>query len=244
MSEMPQTFNKETHDREPENIEYAESFDKSWNAVFGNKEIPHGVEQKARSEHEHLYDISRPLGKKGQRILAGMVMLTALAGALGGPSRAEAQSFPNAKKTTVEEQLKWEAQQKTKRVPGWQESGPIVVLVQKEGVPLQKEKLELTVNNFWRDVGLISGHLAVEGAPSENDKRMADQSLKEAASIILGKAPGTVTPEDKVFVFDRHLSGGTPQFKNQNEFKEFRNRGGVSALKIIIQSYREGLKSK
>ena len=141
------------------------------------------TEQALEEEKGVFRKLEQMGGGKMKRVIASLMLGSAL---VFGAGTVEAQSFPNAKKMTVEDQLKWQAEQKAKGAPGWQESGPIVAPVQKQEVsPQQSEKYKQAAANFWRDVGLISGPLGNK-ASSENERQMADQCLKVAASIILG----------------------------------------------------------
>lgn len=114
--------------------------------------------------------------------------------------------------------------------------------------PQQSEKLKIEIaqervraaiksQEFWRDVGLISGKSTP--SPSESDTQMARQALKEATAVILHKSPHAISPQDIIYVFEEYLISAMPMFDTQDKFQEWRKRGGVSAISNIIKEYKK-----
>lgn len=82
MKESSPSFGEQTEGM-PESTEPHESFEKSWRAVVGEKEIPPGIPAKAKNEHAVLNRINT-------MIATGMMGLTFLA---ASPSKTEAQAL-------------------------------------------------------------------------------------------------------------------------------------------------------
>lgn len=111
-------------------------------------------------------------------------------------SEAEAaDSFPNAKKMTVQEQLAWEAEQKARGAPGWKEPGHTTV------EPPQV-KQEFNPYKFTQDI------FAVQNYRVEEQGMMAKDVLKNYVAQDLGIDKAAVTDAQIVAEFDEKIYPG------------------------------------